>query len=952
MISLIGAFRTSPKGNRSEFGDTMSLTRRFLLPLCALLALGGVAGEAPTSPARAKVANATALPAPLKVASVEGITEYRLANGLRVLLYPDASKPTVTTNITYLVGSRMEHYGETGMAHLLEHMLFKGTKARPDTVKILNELGGDFNGTTSFDRTNYHITFPSSPENLKKALELEADRMLHCTFTAQTLWGKDGKGGEMTVVRNEFESGENSPFRVTMERLQAVAFDWHNYGKPTIGARSDIEHVNVDHLRAFYQKYYQPDNAVLVVAGKFDAPRTLAHINATFGRIPKPTRILEPTYTVEPTQDGEREVTVRRVGGVPLVMVGYHIAPGAHPDRSATDLAASILADVPSGRLYKALVETKLAAEVFQDSYSTYDPGLQMFGAVLAKDGQVERAKDALLQVLEGLREHPLTQAELDRAKVQAQKGVDQALADTKSMAISLSEAMATGDWREWFLDRDRTMAATLAQVQAAAEAYFKPSNRTLACYLPTEKPDRTLVPAVPDVAADARSYVGKQTISQGEAFDASPAHVDERTLRFTAPDGLKGALLSKRTKGGMASVQLTLHFGQAATLQDKGAIPGLAGAMLLRGTLKHTRQELADAFDKLKAEVMVNGGATSASATITVPREHLPAALRLVAEVLREPAFPAAELDTLVKQQITGIESQRQEPQALVMDFMGRTFDAFPAGHPSAYRSVDTRVGDLRAARVEDLKAFHAAFYGADHATFAASGDFDAKELQALVVDLFGDWKSPAAYERIPARLKEVAGQMKVIQTPDKQMAFFLAGERWAMQDTDADYPAFLMANQILGGGALKNRIADRLRQKEGFSYGAGSFLNTSSQDPVTSWQAYAIYAPQNGAKLEAAFQEELQRALKESFTQEELDFARKTWLQGEEAQRQEDREIAGWLNSSLYLGRSVRFQADLEAKVRALGLGAVNAALRRYLDPARLVVVKAGDFTKAAQK
>ena len=219
-------------------------------------------------------------------------------------------------------------------------------------------------------------------------------------------------------------------------------------------------------------------------------------------------------------------------------------------------------------------------------------------------------------------------------------------------------------------------------------------------------------------------------------------------------------------------------------------------------------------------------------------------------------------------------------------------------------------------------------------------------------MVDLFGDWKSPAAYERIPARLKEVAGQIKVIQTPDKQMAFFLAGERWAMQDTDADYPAFLMANQILGGGALKNRIADRLRQKEGFSYGAGSFLNTSSQDPVTSWQAYAIYAPQNGAKLEAAFQEEFQRALKEGFTQEELDFARKTWLQGEEAQRQEDREIAGWLNSSLYLGRSVRFQADLEAKVRALGLGAVNAALRRYLDPARLVVVKAGDFTKAAQK
>jgi zinc protease len=308
---------------------------------------------------------------------------------------------------------------------------------------------------------------------------------------------------------------------------------------------------------------------------------------------------------------------------------------------------------------------------------------------------------------------------------------------------------------------------------------------------------------------------------------------------------------------------------------------------------------------------VSVNGGATSANATINVPREHLAEALKLVAEVLREPAFPATELDTLVKQQTTGIESQRQEPQAKAMEFMGQTFDAFPVGHPSAYRSYETRIGDLKAAKAEDLKAFHAAFYGADHATFAASGDFDPKEIQSLVTELFGTWKSTTAFKRIPARLKEVDSQSKVLETPDKQMAFFLASERWAMQDTDADYPAFLMANQVIGGGALKNRIADRLRQKEGFSYGAGSFVNVSSQDPVTSWQAYAIYAPQNAAKLEAAFHEEIKKALMDGFTQEELDFARTTWLQGEEAQRQEDREIASWLNSSLYLDRPVLFQA-----------------------------------------
>jgi zinc protease len=203
-----------------------------------------------------------------------------------------------------------------------------------------------------------------------------------------------------------------------------------------------------------------------------------------------------------------------------------------------------------------------------------------------------------------------------------------------------------------------------------------------------------------------------------------------------------------------------------------------------------------------------------------------------------------------------------------------------------------------------------------------------------------------------VAARLKAPAGQRQAIETPDKKGAFFLVQSRWAMKDTDADYPAFLMANQILGGGALKSRLADRLRQKEGFSYGAGSFANVVSLDPVTSWQAYAIYAPENAAKLEAAFDDEIQKALKDGFTQEELDFARTSWLQGEKTARQEDRSIAGWLGRSLYLGRSVRFDAEIEAKVKALKLDEVNAALRKHLRPESFVVVKAGDFAKGAKK
>ncbi|MFZ1375575.1 MAG: pitrilysin family protein [Geothrix sp.] len=937
----------------------MPFFRRLWLPLCGALALTLVAGETPKPPtskvaSKAKSAAPTpaALPAPVKLTTVEGITEYRLANGLRVLLFPDASKPTITTNITYLVGSRHENYGETGMAHLLEHMVFKGTPRHPNVPQLLNELGGDFNGTTSIDRTNYYISFPASEVNLGKALDLEADRMQNSSFTAKTLWGEDGKSGEMTVVRNEFENGENNPIRVALQRIQSVAYDWHNYGKSTIGARTDIEKVNVEHLRAFYHRYYAPDNAILVVAGQFDEPKTLERINQTFGVLKNPARTLEPTYTLDPIQDGERSVTIRRVGGTPVLLVGYHVAPGFNASRSHLDLAASILADAPGGRLYKALVETKLAAQVFPIGFSTLEPGLLMFGAMLPKDGDVEKVRQVLLAELEDLKAKPFTATELERAQAKVRMAVDQTFSDTKNLAVALSDSMAAGDWRHLFFDRDWSFDAKLNQVQAAAENAFKASNRTLAQYIPTEKPDRTQIAPMADISAVVKDYKGREVIAQGEAFDASPEKVDARTLRFTAPNGLKGAMLSKKTKGAMATMQLNLRFGREAELMDRKAVPSMVGAMLMRGTTKHSRQELADAFDKMKAKVMVNGTATSANVTLVVPRENLAAALRLVSEVLREPAFPVAELETLVKQQTTGIEAQRNEPQSKVMEFLGQTFDAYPAGHPASFRGPDTRLEELKALKVEDLKAFHQSFYGSNHAQFSASGDFNAAEVQKLVTELFGSWTSAAAYERIPGRLKVPAGMRKAIETPDKKGAFFLAQSRWAMKDTDPDYPAFFMANQILGGGALKSRLADRLRQKEGFSYGAGSFIRVGDLDAITTWGGYALLAPENTDKLEAAFNDEIQKALKDGFTGEELDFARNSWIQGEKTERQEDQAIAGWLARSLYLGRPVLFEAELEAKVKALKLDEVNAALRKHLRPDSFVVVKAGDFTKSTTK
>lgn len=314
--------------------------------------------------------------------SVEGITEYRLGNGLRVLLFPDPSKQTTTVNVTYLVGSRNENYGETGMAHLLEHLMFKGSKQHPKLADEMAQRFSAMNGTTYYDRTNYYETFPASKETLEWALRMEADRMVASRIAKSDL------DSEMSVVRNEFELGENKPSSVLFERMMSTAYLWHNYGNTPIGARSDIENVPIERLQAFYRTYYQPDNAVLLVAGKFDPDETLALVAKTFGAIPRPARTIQATYTTEPTQDGERAVTLRRVGDVQVAGAVYHVPAATHPDYPAIAILSSVLGDTPSGRLYKALVEPGLATSVAAWDMALEEAGSMAFLAATCTKAQ------------------------------------------------------------------------------------------------------------------------------------------------------------------------------------------------------------------------------------------------------------------------------------------------------------------------------------------------------------------------------------------------------------------------------------------------------------------------------------------------------------------------------------------------------------------------------------
>jgi zinc protease len=878
-----------------------------------------------------------------KITSVEGITEYSIPNGLHVLLFPDASKPKVTVNITYMVGSRQEGYGETGMAHLLEHLLFKETKARKDIKKELTDHGADTNASTAWDRTNYYETLTATDENLKYAIDLEADRMINSKMEKPIL------DAEMTVVRNEFEMGENSPDRTLMQRALETSFAWHNYGKMSIGNRSDIEHVPIERLAAFYHRYYQPDNALIAIAGKFDDSKTLAWIVNAFGAIPKPARTLEPSYTVEPTQDGERQVTLRRVGDTQGIIALYHVPAGSHPDAPVLEVLAGVLGDTPSGRLYKALVDNKKSVSAGMDMTELHDPGFLMASVRLRADQSLDDARQTLLKTVEGFVNEPPSKEEVDRVKARLLKQFDEEMADSQAVAQDLSEYASQGDWRLLFIMRDHIKKVTPEDVLRVGKAYLKESNRTLAVFIPTKTPDRAEIPDAPPIASIFKDFKGTEGISQGEVFDPTPANIESRVMRDKLPGGMKVVLLPKKTRGGVVVANITVRYGDEKSLMGKAAVSQIAGGLLMRGTRNKSRQQIQDAMDKLKASISVNGGPTSATASIQTVEANFAGALRLAAEILKEPAFPESEFETVRQQRIASVEAGRSDPQMLAIAEFRRHTSPYPRGDIRHVSTPEEQIENLKKVTLDDVRKFYTQFYGASVGEFAAVGQFDAAEARKIGAELFGDWKSPGTYQRVPTTYRKVDPENNKIETPDKQNAMFVAGELTKMSDEDPDYPAMILADYMLGGSSLGSRLFHRIRDKEGLSYGVQSQFGAPAKDDGASFIMVALSNPGNTPKVEASMKDELVRTIKDGFTAEEVAAAQKSWLQERQVGRSEDGALAGLLADHTRFDRTMEFDKAMEVKVAALTADGISAAFRRHVDPAALTIVKAGDFKKA---
>ena len=909
-----------------------------LLVLSALLAL--------PIPAPA----ATVLPANVEqLDSLQGVTQYRLkSNGMTLLLAPNHAAPVFTFLVVYHVGSRNEAPGNTGSAHLLEHMLFnKSTEnfgramGHKTFQEVLFEAGADFsttNMTTWFDRMNGYSTLPS--DKLELAMRIEADRL------ARGLILDEERRPEMTVVRNEYEIGENSPYEALDKEIVASAIQAHPYHWSTIGYRSDIEGVSTDTLRQHYRDFFWPDNSEAILVGDFDPAAALALFDQQFGALPRSSHPILQVITVEPPQEGERRALVKRPGQVGVVQIGY-IRPGAlPPDFIPLDVLAEVLGDGINSRLHQALVERALASDATPWNQTPRDTSPFMVrrrSATASPPGGRGRAQGGARQG--GERRHHRDRARPrqapDRGHGRAQPGRRLSAGTVARRGRGVGELEVVPGLRRHGEGRERRRCPAGCQDLLGRG----PRDRRLVRAHGNERPCRRgrrgarrgAGPTRASGRAGERRGVSGSGLDGRHAFgDVRGAHPPPRFLERRHPG--RGRESPGTDRGGRwrpLAGDMTAPAAHPPSL--------LAADMVQRGTVKRDKQTLAAQLDGAGARLALTDGSTEVTIEGSALSRDSSLLLGALAEELILPAWRDDELAKAKAEEKNAILLGAENTSQRATERMRQLI--FSAGHP--YRSAGSKaqIASLERATVAELEAFHRERYVGSSLILSVVGDVDAKAVAQQVERLFGGLPKGARPSYKAERTAAGAAQSAVETMPGKANMNLMYGFASALRRNDPDYEAALLANAALGRSGLSSRVGARVRATAGLSYSLASrFMLSDLLDGY--WMVNVAVAPANLAKAVHSTRDEIEKYCREGITEDEVTVQKNYFAGNFKVRLGNNAGVAVALATAEKFGYGPSYLDEFPNRIRKVTREQVNAAIKAHMHPERMNLVVAGDL------
>ncbi|BCM94369.1 putative zinc protease [Abditibacteriota bacterium] len=921
------------------FGPSLSTT--FLLTLS--LTQGFSVRAQPLGAAKLQAAT------PAQPTRLNGVQETELPNGLKVLTKEVHTAPVVYFSVWYKAGSANEQLGQSGMSHLLEHMMFKGTKTRkPGEISaMLQQNGAQFNATTFFDRTNYFETLAS--DRLELAMKLESDRMVN------SLFDESEHQKEMTVVRSEYEGGENNPGSALTKAVRLAAYQVHPYRWTTIGFRSDIENISRDEMYAYYKKYYVPNNATIVMVGDFDTTTALANVQKYFGSIPR--RSIEQSFiTPEPEQQGERRVTVRRAGTVGQVEIAYHIPAFGNPDRYVFDVLEGALSGGRTARFFGALVQSGLASSAYAYDYGLRDADLISLSASAQPGKTNAELEKALLAEVEKLQNTPISADELKRAINQAEAAYIFSQDSVQAQGSQLGENAMRGDWRygETYLENLRRV--TPADVQRVARQYMVERNRTVGYFepiLPGAATPQVRTAANTDTPAPINPILLTPAVKTNAAPQtvAAPARpTPTKSTRVVLGNGLTVVVQENHANPTVAVSGALLSAGAVFDPADKPGLADFTASQLSRGTQTRSLLDIARTLEDVGASTGVSGGQEYASVSGRSLSRDFDTMLDVLADEMRNPSFPADELEKARQQTLAGLEEARQDTGTLSdIAFMNALY---PAGHPYHSPTLDEQTAVIKNLKREDLVAFHSNHYAPERLVMTVVGDVDTAKAIASITKAFGRWAKKGNLPAISipdvgamAGKAATANAVKpvVIAVPDKAQADVIYGYAGHLKRSDPEFYRVVVLNTIMGSG-LASRLGVNVRDRLGLVYGI-----SSATDASLGAGPFAVRFgsnPQNVDKAVAETRRQLTLAHDQGFSKEEVEKAI-SYITGTYAVTlSTNAAVAGQLLVAEVYGLGSDYIQKRNGYYQGVTVEQVNAAATKYLDPTLGTLVISGTY------
>ena len=874
------------------------------------------------------------------VAQVGAVSEYRLkSNGLKVLLVENHSAPVVTSMIVYRVGSRNEGVGYTGSTHFLEHMMFKGTKDRNPADgrgidDILKPLGALYNATTSYDRTNYYEVVGS--EHLETVLAIEADRMRNLVLT------KSDRDAEMSVVRNEFERGENDPSDVMYKELMAMAFREHPYHHSVIGWRSDVEGVPMERMKQFYDTFYWPNNATLIIAGDFQPVSAAELVVKLFGAIPSSPHVIPEVYTTEPAQEGERVFTIRRPGNdMPQVWIGFHVPEAAHADTYPLAVAAALLGSSSkrASRLYKALVETGLAANCWASPGENRSPGLFMLGATCNPGVEPKAVEAAILAELKALSTRTAVARELNRIKAANRKATILQHDDSVKFAELLCNGESVADW-QWAMGYDDHFdAVTAADIKRVAGKYFGATNSTTGFFMPEPE----AAEGAGDSAGESDATVGGAGSSVDVSVSGGEKPFIERVKRIVLPNGLTVLALAVPNSGTISlagSMRAGSYFGS----HEKSLVPELTAYMLTKGSTEASKADLAEQLEAMGTGLGFSTSPFSVDFKATVVKDDAAAYLTLVGNVLRAPLFEQGELAKSLKEFDAFVRNGSSDTERLA----GIRLSQALYGKDVVYHDKDAAalLVELAVINRDDLVAYHAGHYSPKGMILTIVGDIDLDNVLELLPAALTEWQGADVKSVTIAPVAAPAAAQRIdVPVAGKASVNILIGLPADLKRTDAGFAAAKIASAALGLDTLSSRLGLVVREKNGLTYGITcGFENVTAG--FAPWKIELSVNPENVEKALALVRTVVDEYRASGITEKELADEKGRAYGSFVVSLRSSLGLAVALSQFEFNGLGVAGLDGIKAQYDSVTKEEVDAAIRKYFDLDHAVTVVAGSI------